>query len=184
MVRKPLNDQFLKGKTSVVRIWTSLKENHSQLICKLSVFLFLSFLLMVTFVLLCFIPWGKKNKKYIVPPKNRLPNLKSFPGGSDIVKSACRVRDLGSIFRSGRFSGEGNGNPLQYSFLENPMDRGAWWANSPWGHKESDTIAWWTLSLPFPLLWTWDWTCWLNKVEFWLYTCLVLVAPETYLFCQ
>ena len=34
-------------------------------------------------------------------------------------------------------NGEGNGNPLQYSCLENPMDGGAWWA--PWGHKESDT---------------------------------------------
>ena len=36
------------------------------------------------------------------------------------------------------FFGEGNGNPLQYSCLENPMDRGAWWT-SPWGPKESDT---------------------------------------------
>ena len=35
--------------------------------------------------------------------------------------------------------GEGNGNPLQYSCLENPMNRGAWWATSPQGHKESDT---------------------------------------------
>ena len=34
---------------------------------------------------------------------------------------------------------EGNGNPLQCSCLGNPMDREAWWANSPWGHKESDT---------------------------------------------
>jgi len=57
-----------------------------------------------------------------------------------MVKSACRVRDLGLIFRSGGLSGGGNGNPLQYSFLENPTDRGAWWANSPWGHIESDTI--------------------------------------------
>ena len=45
--------------------------------------------------------------------------------------------DLGSIPGSGRSSGEGNGNPLQYSCLENPMDRGAWWA--PLGRKESDT---------------------------------------------
>ena len=42
--------------------------------------------------------------------------------------SACSVGDLGSIPGSGRSSGEGNGNPLQYSCLENPMDRGAWWA--------------------------------------------------------
>ena len=38
------------------------------------------------------------------------------------------IRDVGLIPGSGRFPGEGNGNPLQYSCLENPMDRGAWWA--------------------------------------------------------
>ena len=42
--------------------------------------------------------------------------------------SACNVGDLGSIPGSGRSPGEGNGNPLQYSCLENPMDGGAWWA--------------------------------------------------------
>ena len=42
--------------------------------------------------------------------------------------SACSVGDLGSIPGSGRSSGEGNGNPLQYSCLKNPMDKGAWWA--------------------------------------------------------
>ena len=42
------------------------------------------------------------------------------------------VRDLGLIPGSERSSGEGNGNPLQYSCLENPMERVAWWANSPW----------------------------------------------------
>ena len=42
--------------------------------------------------------------------------------------SACNVGDLGWIPGSGRSPGEGNGNPLQYSCLENPMDRGAWWA--------------------------------------------------------
>ena len=47
--------------------------------------------------------------------------------------------DVGLIPGSGRSPGEGNGSPLQCSCLENPMDRGAWWANSPWGHKESDT---------------------------------------------
>ena len=42
--------------------------------------------------------------------------------------SACNARELGSIPGLGRSSGEGNSNPLQYSCLENPMDRGAWWA--------------------------------------------------------
>ena len=46
--------------------------------------------------------------------------------------------DAGSIPGSGRSPGGGNGNPLQYSYLENPMDRGTWWANSPEGRKESD----------------------------------------------
>ena len=46
-----------------------------------------------------------------------------FPGGSDSKESACDVGDLGSIPGSGRSPGEGNGNPLQYSRLENPMDR-------------------------------------------------------------
>ena len=40
---------------------------------------------------------------------------------------AGNLEDVGSIPGSGRFPGGGNGNPLQYSFLENPMDRGAWW---------------------------------------------------------
>ena len=43
-------------------------------------------------------------------------------------ESACSAGGLGSIPGSGRSPGEGNGNPLQYSCLENPMDRGAWWA--------------------------------------------------------
>ena len=51
-----------------------------------------------------------------------------FPGGSQGKVSACNAGDLGSIPGSGRSLGEGNGNPLQYSWLENPMDGGAWWA--------------------------------------------------------
>ena len=51
-----------------------------------------------------------------------------FPGDSEVKVSACNAGDLGSIPGSGRSPGEGNGNPLQYSCLENPMDGGAWWA--------------------------------------------------------
>ena len=89
-----------------------------------------------------------------------------FPGDSDDKESACNAGDLGWIPGSGRPPGEGNGNPPQYSCLENPMDRGAWQAighgvarvshnhqyswsgefyeqrslvdNHPWGRKESD----------------------------------------------
>ena len=49
-----------------------------------------------------------------------------FPGGSDGEESACNAGDQGSIPGSGRSPGEGNGNALQYSCLENSMDRGAW----------------------------------------------------------
>ena len=51
-----------------------------------------------------------------------------FPGGSEVKSSACNAGDLGSIPGSGRSPGEGNGNLLQYSCLENAMDGGAWWA--------------------------------------------------------
>ena len=47
-----------------------------------------------------------------------------FPGGSDGNESACNAGDLGLIPRFGRSPGEGNGDPFQYSCLENPMDRG------------------------------------------------------------
>ena len=52
----------------------------------------------------------------------------TFLGGSEVKASASSAGDLGSIPGSGRSPGEGNGNPLQYSCLENPMDGGAWWA--------------------------------------------------------
>ena len=57
-------------------------------------------------------------------------------GGSDGRASVCNVGDLGSIPGLGSSLVEGNGNPLQYSCLENPMDGGAW---CPWGCKELDT---------------------------------------------
>ena len=49
-----------------------------------------------------------------------------FSGGSDGKESACNAGDLGLIPGSGRSPGEGNSNPLQYSYLENSIDRGAW----------------------------------------------------------
>ena len=61
-----------------------------------------------------------------------------FPGSSVGKESACNAGDPGSIPGWGRSPGEGNGNPLQYSCLENPTDRGAWQA-TVWGHRESDT---------------------------------------------
>ena len=61
-----------------------------------------------------------------------------FPGGSAVKNPPADVGDLGSVPGLGRSRGEGNGNPLQYSCLENPMDRGAWWA-TVYRVTESDT---------------------------------------------
>ena len=52
--------------------------------------------------------------------------------------NAGATEDSGLIPGLGRFPGEGIGNPLQYSCLENPMNRGVWQAYNPWGHEESD----------------------------------------------
>ena len=62
-----------------------------------------------------------------------------FPGGSEVKASASNGGDLGLIPGSGRSAGEGNSNPLQYSCLENPMDRGSLVGYSPRGCKEWDT---------------------------------------------
>ena len=64
-----------------------------------------------------------------------------FPHSSVGKESACNAGDLGSIPGLRRSSGEGNGNPLQYSCLENPMDRGALAGYSPWGHKSRTQLS-------------------------------------------
>ena len=72
----------------------------------------------------------------------------NLPGGSVVKNPPINVgdaRDADLIPGLGKSPGEEDGNPLQYSCLENPMDRGAWWATGvslvagPWGRKESDT---------------------------------------------
>ena len=66
--------------------------------------------------------------------------LPLFPNGSDRREPACSTGDLCSIPGSGTSLGEGNGNPLQYSCLENFMDQGAWQATVP-GVPELDTTG-------------------------------------------
>ena len=65
-------------------------------------------------------------EKNLLIKKIKLIRLEDFPGGSDGKASVYNAGDPDSIPGLGRYLGEGNGNPLQYYGLENPMDRGAW----------------------------------------------------------
>ena len=90
-------------------------------------------------------------------------NNEGCPGGSDGKESACNAGDLSSVPGLGRSSGEGNGNPLQYSCLENSTDRGAWpatvngvqrvghdWATNTHIHNEGQSQCQWASSARCP----------------------------------
>ena len=79
-----------------------------------------------------------------------------FPAGSAGKESACTAGDLGSIPGLGRSPGGGHGNPLQYSWLENPRGQRSLVGYSPWGHKESDTTEQLSISLTVSNM-TGDW---------------------------
>ena len=79
---------------------------------------------------LCSLHFVGSPKCFLVSQSN-----KGFPGGSDGKESACNVEDPGSIPDLGRCPGEGKDYPLQYSCLENPMDRGAWGLQSLWSQR-------------------------------------------------
>ena len=67
---------------------------------------------------------------------------KGFPCGSESKESTCSTGEQGSVSGLGISSGEENGNPLQYSCLENPMDRGSWWAGlAHWVEKGWTRLA-------------------------------------------
>ena len=73
-----------------------------------------------------------------------LQYLLGFPDGSKGKESACNAGDSGSIPGSGRSPGEGNGSPLQYSYLENSIDRGAWQATDHRVAKSPTRLEWLT----------------------------------------
>ena len=90
---------------------------------------------MATSILAWKIPWTEVSSGLHVvhgvaesDTTQQLKNNIFKPRGSEGKESACNVEDLSSIPGSGRSPEEENGNPLHYSCLENPMDRGAWWA--------------------------------------------------------
>ena len=92
------------------------------------------------------------------PPEEEAPILPA-PDGSDGKASACNAGELGSIPGSGRSPGEENGNPLQYSCLENCMDGGAWWATIHWVAKSQTRLSDFTFfhfPLPYQLISTWE----------------------------
>ena len=81
---------------------------------------------------------------------NKYMNLerkRGFPGGSDSKESTCNKGDLGLIPGWGRSPGGGNGYPLQYSYLGNPTDRGAWWATVHGVAKSQTWLRDWTATI-------------------------------------
>ena len=96
-----------------------------------------------------------------------------FPGDSEVKASAWKVGDPGSIPGSGRSPGEGNGNPPQYSCLENPMDGGAWWATVH-GVAKSRTRLSDLTSLDF----TSFFICKVNIVFTWVLTHSVIISTQ------
>ena len=109
---------YYKNGEYVLRIWGSIMNKRTSRISGYS----LAF---------CLCVWGAENMSIFGSNTHRmiwsgLGSVLGFPCGSDGKESACNTGDLGSISGSGRSPGERNGNPLQYSCLENLMDRGAW----------------------------------------------------------
>ena len=89
--------------------------------------------------------WGRRELDKMIAQLNTF--TLGFPGGSDSKVSAHNAGDPGLIPGWGRSPGEGNGNPLQYSCLENPHGQRSLAGYSLWGHKESDVTERLTLSL-------------------------------------
>ena len=75
---------------------------------------------------------GQGGDHLVLVDRSVIMVLEGFPGGTVVKNLPANARDLGSIPGSGRSHGGGNGNPLQYSCLENS-------GSSPWGHKELET---------------------------------------------
>ena len=88
--------------------------------------------------------WVNNQLRFHDEASIKIPELscrRGFSGGSDGKESTCKAGDLGLIPGWGRSPGEGNGNPLQCSCLENPMDRGDWWVTVHGGTKSQTQLS-------------------------------------------
>ena len=105
---------------------------------------------------LCLLHW-QAGSISLVLPRNPRTIMYLYPELWRLVTQM--VRNLSAMLETWVWSlgredpGEGNGNPLQYSCLENSMDRGAWWA-PPWDHNELDMTEWLTFIQSYPVLYT------------------------------
>ena len=106
------------------------------------------------------------------------PSSEGFPHGSVLKNPSANAGDASLIPESGRSPGEGNGNPLPYSCLGNPMDRGAWQAIIHGVAKESDTTQWLFKDGPLRVAWGSLRNCWNKR-----YFSRVLVSVEQWLNC-
>ena len=111
---------LLYGPTviSIQDYWRSHSFDYTDLCCKVMSLLFNT----LSRLVIAFLP----RRVFYVHGCSH--HLQCFPGGSDRKESACNAGDTGLISGLGRSPVGGNGNPLQYYCLGNPMDRGAWWA--------------------------------------------------------
>ena len=130
-----------------------------------------------------------KIENYFWTFNNTFELFPDFPGGWDGKESACNAGYLGLISGLGRSPGEGNGNPLQYSCLGNPMDRGAWQPTVHGVAKSQTWLEWlifhYTLepfafykNVPFLCVFSGNTHLWIlfwnkegNKKEFYLFVC-------------
>ena len=93
-----------------------------------------------------------------IPWRIPTPVFLGFPDGSEGKESTCNVGDLGLISELGSSPGGGHGNPLKYSYLENPMDRGAWQATVHEIAKSWTRLS--DLTFTFNFNPTKHWSCW------------------------
>ena len=136
-------------------------EITDSLISYLFSFISVEVIIIVLFHKVVWIKWGHKYNT-------------GLPCRSNGKQSACNAGDLGLIPGLGRSSGKGNGRALQYSFLENPMDRGAWGGYSLLGHKQLDKTEGLTLSQTFTYHFVSNWILSETRPRTW-----ASLSPET-----